>query len=498
VLTKALRATDLGAWVADNSPFGELLLEGATIKVQFRGEINVDPSDAVRLARLAKLNGQIAKNAADVVKINNKIADLHRQNAELSKLLKKRGAKKGKKIAERIAANKRKIAEATKKLASTKKAGQALMKASAEAAKGLKSKAGRLVGAAVKKIGGKLLLRLVPGLNIALAVLDVITVGKAIYDLATGKARIGLPTGEEGEGGEGGEGGAEGGEGTGGEGAADAGAAAGDASAATGGESTTAPDPEAIPPEIDIESIMSETAEEAPPELEPNAQAVVDELESESSTGAAMGPADLEQLNEVCRDLTPEELAQILEDMSATEGKKKATDAFAVLAEIVRRKRALRAAASQTTVEDESGTHVLVDPETPVPDSPDVAAGKATGQGQAGTGGKEEGGAGPSLSETEPLTDVPEGSSTTMAQFRIVSGYSTETKYAKGSTFSITAEFSGDGRTHLVSFTIKVDSRTEDAGTITLKAHNAVGWKVKDGAIYMPAGAPVEITSTKQ
>jgi hypothetical protein len=91
-----------------------------------------------------------------------------------------------------------KIETLGRRIAKSKAAVKVLEATAKAAAKGLKSKAGRLAGVAIAKAGGRLLLKLVPGLNLVLLAVDIWSIGNALYDLFTGKARLGLPTGAEG------------------------------------------------------------------------------------------------------------------------------------------------------------------------------------------------------------------------------------------------------------------------------------------------------------
>ena len=53
------------------------------------------------------------------------------------------------------------------------------------------------MGMAVVKVGGKVLLKLIPGVNIVMTAVDIIEISTNIYKLLTGKAEFGLGSGEE-------------------------------------------------------------------------------------------------------------------------------------------------------------------------------------------------------------------------------------------------------------------------------------------------------------
>src|SRR3712207_857443 len=129
---------------------------------------------------MAKLNKEIADNTEEAVKAKRKLDALERENRKIRSHLKKRGGKLTKAVRERLKArlyqNAKKIGPLTNAIKKSKMAVQEMQEIYQTAAKGLKSKEGRLVGAAVKKFGGTLLLRLVPGLLIAMAVIDIVEI----------------------------------------------------------------------------------------------------------------------------------------------------------------------------------------------------------------------------------------------------------------------------------------------------------------------------------
>jgi hypothetical protein len=539
-LSKDLEGTALGD-VIMGSELGKAILEGTVVKIQGRFEINVDPSDVARLARLVQANTKIARETARGLKAKRSLDALHAQQELLKRQLKNRRAKLGKaaikRLEGRIAANANKIGTLTQRIAKSKAAVEGLKKTAQAAAKGLKSKAGRLMGAAIAKAGGKFLLKLVPGLNLVLLAVDIYSVSKALYDLFTGKAKLGLPTGAEGGGGKGVEGGTadagttqgEAGEGSGGAGA-DAGRAGGEGGAPAGEF--------VLPPDINIDD--SADAGESQPDLHPGAKRVLEQIAG--ATGRRLDPADFEELNLlVPQDITDAEAAKLAARFKVAEQGAKG-DPFAGLAGVVEEVRNVRRDTPTTTATDASGTEKLADPEkVPTPSDepgsdgrarrPDARAGGKADEAKGGTGGgtgaggatgKGKGGAGTSqgagkgtgeagkglreLGKPAPVAagklyypgkDEPAGQSVSKFGFRIVSGYNPSATYAAGSNITITIEFQQGGRTYKPTFTVRVTSHTKTADKIVLEAVNARRWRIADTPVEMPEGEPLTITSTR-
>ena len=534
-LSKDLEGTALGDAIM-GTELGRAILEGTVVKIQGRFELNVDPSDVARLARLVQANTKIARETARGLKAKRALDALNSQQELLRRQLKNRRGKLGKaavkRIEARIASNAKKISTLTQRLTKSKAAVEALKKTAQAAAKGLKSKAGRLMGAAIAKAGGKLLLKLVPGLNLILLAVDIYSVSRALYDLFTGKAKLGLPGGPEGDGGKGGAGGTPGAGTTQGE-ARQGGGGSGADAGRTGGAAGAF----ALPPDVNIDD--SADAGEAQPDLHPGARRVLEQIAS--ATGRKLDPADLEELNLlVPQDITDAEAAKLAARFKAADAAAKG-DPFAGLTGVVEEVRNVRKGTSSTTATDSSGTEKLADPEKqatpsdePGPDGrakrpAGGGAGKQAGEGKGGKGsgagggtgkgkgdaggggraGKGGGDAGKGLRELGkpapavagklyyPGKDEPAGENVSKFGFKIVSGYNPSATYAAGATMSITIEFQQGGRTYKPTFTVRVTSHTKTADKVVLEAVNARRWRIADTPVEMPEGEPLTITSTR-
>jgi hypothetical protein len=496
-LSKDMAGTDLGDAILATG-FGDLLKGGLVIKLQGRFELSIDPSDLVRLQRMIQLNRQIGENVKDAVAQRRKLDALTADNEKIRKQLKKRDLSKQarKKLQSRAARNAEKLTKLQSGIAKNKRAMQGLKTAYSTAAKGLKTKAGRTVGLVVKRVGGALLKRLVPGLNIAFAVLDVIEVGAAIWKLVTGKARLGLPTGEEeGEGGgdaeaEGATGGTEGGAGAG--------------SGGTGGEPTDEglerdPDlPEGeLGPEISIDEVMDAGG---PAAAKPHAGAeqVLKALAPEDGGT----PMDVEQLNALIpADLTAEELLALLQQLKSQKGKL-ATDPMAVMEAVERAMGKVRPTEAVTTVEDAGGTTTLAEPTEEAKGEGKVGKGDAKQDG----GGKGEGGGtrddktGGQKSGSGKLRYVKklevEGASVTQFHFKVDKGVSAATKKSTKPR-SLTITFDHDGVQRTVTFLVVVKEAGPDGDATKIVAENLKLWEIDGAGIHMRPGETLTMVFTK-
>ena len=500
-LSKDMAGTELGDAILDTG-FGELLKGGLTIKVQGRFEVGIDPSDLVRLQRMVQLNRQIAENVRDSVAQRRKLDAIELESKKIRNKLKNRDLSKQarKQLQARAKRNADKLATLRKGIAGNKKAMQGLKTAYGVATKGLKTKAGRIVGTAVKRIGGALLKRLVPGLNIVFAVLDVLEVGAAIWKLINGKATLGLPTGEEGEEGEGGEGEGE----TGGaEGDAGGGGAEG-----TGGEPSDAGlEHDADLPEGDLgpEISLDDAVDAGGPEAKPHAAAeqVLKALAPEDGGT----PMDVEQLNALIPpDLSAEELMALLQQLKGKQGKL-ATDPFAVMEAVQRAMDKVRPTAPVTTAEDASGSETL-------PEAAPAEAGKGdakAAKGEAkdkGTGGGEGKGKGAGLEDDKTGGEVAsgklrfvkqldfEGVSLSQIQFTVLKGMNAGTRTSTKPK-NITIVFDHEGVQRTITFPVVVTAANRDGDITKIEATNAKTWEIAGTGLHMRAGETLRMSFTK-
>jgi hypothetical protein len=500
-LSKDMAGTDLGNAILDTG-FGELLKGGLTIKVQGRFEVGIDPSDLVRLQRMVQLNRQIAENVSESVAQRRKLDVIEIENEKIRRKLKKRDLSKQarKQLQGRAKRNADKLSKLRTGIAKNKQVMQGLKTAYGAAAKGLKSKAGRTVGLMVKKVGGALLKRLVPGLNIVFAVLDVIEVGSAIWKLITGKARIGLPTGEEGEGaeGEGAEGGETKGEAGGGHG--EAGGTTG-----TGGEPTDAglehdPDlPEGeLGPEISIDDALDAGGSDAKPHAA--AEQVLKALAPEDGGT----PMDVEQLNALIPpDLSADELLALLQQLKSKKGKL-ATDPLAVMEAVERAMGKVRPIEAVTTVEDAGGTETLAEPKRGDEGTGEAKAGKGEapekGSGKGKGGGVRDDKTGGSKTGKGKIRYVEqlevEGASVAQVQFKVVKGVSAGTKKSKKPR-NLTITFDHDGVQRTVTFLVVVKAADPEGESTKIVAENHRTWEIAGAGIHMRAGETLTMTFKK-
>jgi hypothetical protein len=560
-LTEAIRGTALGDEIMQTE-IGALILEGLKVKVQGRFELSVDPYDAVRLARMLKLNREIAENVEQSVKAKRKFDALTEENKRIRDHLKKRGSKlkpdKRKQLHARMRRNSTKINSLTREIRFNKKAADALRKSYSTIAGGLKTKAGRLVGETVKRVGGKLLLKLVPGVNIVLAIVDIVDVSVAIYKLATGKAKLGFGGGEgeagTGEGGDAGATGGEAGSAPGGQPGTEAAGGHGtakDGGATEGGGAAGSEEREfELGPEIDISEELKggsgsrragQGASGMSPPLNPKAKQVYEAIKSATDASQDFGPADIAQLNDIITaDLTDEQLKSLI-DRIKQQGLPKG-DALDALGAILEHLNKVRAPTPVTTVEAEGKREVL--PEAPATGEPaqktkpkgkakdqtegDAGApakkgagaggGRARGKGRGGTapiagdvsaepsrkGGRRNQRKPPSESSQPVLRKIaPIGETeasdipVTQFTFKILSGYDPTKERVQGEELRLKIAFSRDGQKFEPTFSVVVKERIVTDKEIILHASNKVGWRVEDTNIIMPQGMDITITTSK-
>ncbi|RQW76791.1 MAG: DUF4157 domain-containing protein, partial [Methanothrix sp.] len=342
-LTEAIRGTELGDLIM-TTDLGALIMEGMKIKVKGQFEVNIDPSDVVRLARMAKLNRAISKNAEQSINAKKKLDALNDENKRIRDHLKKRGSKLKPEVRSKLNArlknNGGKIKDLTQKIASNKKTASVLTNSYRTITKGLKSKAGRLVGEVVKKVGGKILLKLIPGINIITTALDIFEVGSAIYNLVTGKAKLGLGGGEGGKQGD----------------AGDTGTSSDSGDAGTSSEE----DEFELSPQIDVSAELDAGTDVSVgntgrngklPPLNPQAKRVYDAIKSQTNIGKILGPDDLEQLNEIIPDNMPDDQMTTLLERIKKPGLPN-NDPLEVLGALLEHVNKLQAPTPQTFVEE--------------------------------------------------------------------------------------------------------------------------------------------------
>lgn len=341
-LTKAIQGTAVGDAIMSTS-LGEVIMEGTAIKVTGKIEIKVDPADAARLVRMAQLNKQLVENTKMAKQMQGKIDKIAAENKKIKQQL-KRGSKvkpkKRKILNNRLKNNKAKLRKLAGKMDKIKGANKGLRKLYSAAAKGLKSKAGRAVGGIIKKVGGKLLARVIPGIGWLLTAMDVLEAGYLIYQVIAGNAKFGFGGDSSGKGG----GSEEGAGGSGGE----------------GGE---------LGPEVDISTEEGfepatgasgkggeGTGKEAKPQLHPAAQALWDIIKSTEKDGVKFTNDDLAQLNSVVpKDISGEHLAKLLDWAKIREGQK-LTDVFAILGAIQGKIAEIRSGDEKVTVTGTDGS----------------------------------------------------------------------------------------------------------------------------------------------
>jgi hypothetical protein len=378
-LTKAIQGTEVGEEILATE-LGEDILNGTAVKVNLKVEIKVDPSDVARLVRMAKLNKEMVKNAEAAAKLTKKADALELDNKKIRDKLAKRGkdmkATQRAQLKKRMKLNHEKIGKLKDLMERNKTATKVAKEAFEEAATGLKSKAGKVVGLMVKKVGGRLLLRAIPFIGWLLTAVDV---GTILYGLFAGELEFGFGGGES-DGGEATDGGTTGGDipggvpddaldgGTGDTGTdTDGGMHGGSGTGSAGGDT-------ALGPEIDIsedEAFVPSTglAEDGgvageQPELHPAAAAVLEAIKSDA--GVKFSNDDIAQLNGVVpEDLSGDHLTALLDWIRANKSEKPA-DAFEVLGALQTKISRLQNPPEDAVVTDPSGEMEAI-PVTEVP-----------------------------------------------------------------------------------------------------------------------------------
>jgi hypothetical protein len=200
--------------------------------------------------------------------------------------------------------------------------------------KALDKATGKIVKRLGKTLAKKIIAKLVPGLNVVSTVLDLVEVGGALWDLATGKRRFGLPLEDEFGGEDGGDGGTGGDGGMGGTEHARP-----DAGGDTGGDGSTDGDAGPVP---------DGGGEEGGVDLEPAVRAV---LETVESANLVVDPDDAEVLNQlVPTDITPEEAEELRRRLGGGSG---VFDPYEVAAAIQSQLDDIRAGGTRMTVDGE-------------------------------------------------------------------------------------------------------------------------------------------------
>ncbi len=505
------------------SGFGELLRSGLVIKVQGRVEVNADPSDLVRLQRMVQLNREIAANVKESVGLKRKLDAIEADKAKVKKKLTTKLSKSQRaKLLKRQGKNAANLKSLRQGIMANKRSAQALKSTYSGVVKGLTTKSGRLWGLAVKRAGGRALAYLVPGLNVAMAALDVLQVTVAIYKLVTGKARLGLPTGEEAEDGDGegegqGESAGTGPTGTGGTedhaGGGDTGATQGEgsgssSSGAGGGdvdgalEDDPALDDTDLGPEISLDEEATSGA--APAQPHAAAEKVLERLAPSDGEGGT--PIDVEQLNTLIPpDLSAEEQAALLALLEGATGTL-AKDPMGAMEAVQRAMAKVRPVPTTATLEDASGTKVTE--QLPADDGDEDGDGdgdagpeqdgksKGTGKGDGeGPGGDTKSSGGPAAGKLK-FVDTIDAKDVSMSgfDFSLVSGITAKTRVSRKRR-SVTISFVHDGAQHVRTFPVVVDSRTADKdGTVTITAHNARNWEITDSNIHMKQGEKLTFT----
>jgi hypothetical protein len=393
-----------------SSDLVQAINEGYSIKISAKGEIKIDPSDAVRLARMAKANKEIAENAkaaADAVKQQKKLLEQNKrlekflQEANRNKRKRKQLAAEIKKAKEVLAANKGKLKQLGAKLTENAKATKALTEVVKTASSGLKSKSGKLVGLMVKKVGGKLLAKAIPVLGWILTAVDV---GTLLYDVYNGaKLEFGLGGGEGGEAGPEGAEGTDGGStegvpgGTADSGTTDSGAGGskdggaggegGQREGGTGGEKNGSEVPDMS--EINIDENMNYTpaggtsaGQTTKPPLHPAAEAVAAAMKD--ANGVVFTTQDYEQLNQIVpQNLTEAQKTALVEWVKANKAGQ-ATDAVEVLGALHQQVTKMQEPAPNTTMTITNPDGTVETTADPTPTDPQAATSETSTSTPAG------------------------------------------------------------------------------------------------------------------
>jgi Domain of unknown function (DUF4157) len=466
---------DNAHYVLGKGPLREVLSEDLSIKVSGKIEVNVDPHDVVKLVEMAKKSHEMAKEAADAVKAKRKLDALERENKKIRTLL-KRGGKLSeaarRKLKGRLARNASKIGKLQKGLNASKKAVVAMRAAYQAAAKGLKSKAGRLMGMAVAKVGAKVLARFIPGLNIALAVYDIVDAIPKLYALITGKAELGFGGEEEGGGSsadaetsEGGEEASEEGEGP---GSSSGGTEMGDSSSEGIGDA-------GLGPEVSVdEELASLGKTEKKPPLHKNADKLFKLINAQPGTkGVQLSASEMEQLNQIVpSDLTEEEIRSLAERLQAGIPSKDSLDVLGAILEGVQELKDPDPDKEQGDGEPSSGSGQVTDADKSGAETKQGAEGKKSKSekgGETESKAKGKSAEGPIFSRARPYEGT--ASKTVAGEFTYVSGFSPNVK----SSQSLRISFERDDQkyTSEVKFIIKSREATKAGTTIfTLESTN--------------------------
>lgn len=466
---------DNAHYVLGEGSLREVLSEDLSIKVSGKVEVNVDPHDVVKLVEMAKKSHEMAKEAAAAVKAKRKLDGLERENKKIRRLLKRRGKLSKatrQQLKSRLKRNASEIAKAQKGLNASKKAVVAMRAAYQRAAKGLRTKVGRLAGMAVAKVGAKVLARFIPGLNIALAVIDILDAIPKLYALLTGKAELGFGGEEEGGGSsadaetsEGGEEASEEGEGP---DSSSGGTEIGDSSSEGIGDA-------GLGPEISVdEELASLGKTEKKPPLHKNADKLFKLINAQPGTkGVQLSASEMEQLNQIVpSDLTEEEIRSLAERLQAGVPSKDSLDVLGAILEGVQEWKDPDPNKEQGDGEPSSGSGQVTDADKSGAETKQGAEGKKS---KSEKGGKTESRAkgkrveGPIFSRARPYEGT--ASKTVAGEFTYVSGFSPNVK----SSQSLRISFERDGQkyTSEVKFIIKSREPTKAGTTIfTLESTN--------------------------
>lgn len=406
-LSKDIQGTALGDAILAG-PLGPGLRAGTVVEIGGEFTIAVAPADAARLSRMATASRQLARNGAQVAEAKRVQQRLLAEQRSLRSIRNTRRAKlsgtQRRRLAQRLERNAGKLAAVEKAIRKRIRVNSRLRDEIRLAQKGLKGRLGRLAGKAVAKLGGRLLAKLVPGLNIITTALDIYEATTHIYRLAKGEISLG-------GGGESG-GGESGGKAAGVQGESRDGGEEGDGGPAAPTRSEGGPGAGAavdagvplpagfaketeLPPETDTAAALDTsdldamgvsgdrfTTQGPRPVLHPAATAVVEALRGPG--GVRFTSRDLLQLGDaVPRDLTGEETAAML---ARLRGGKPASDVYAAIGAVTEAVRSLRAkepvvatvteaGATQTVaVPAELAEPAPVDAVTPTPrERPDIA-----------------------------------------------------------------------------------------------------------------------------
>ena len=397
-LSKDIAGTPLGDYILAG-PLGPGLQAGARVEIEGKFEINFAPEDLARLTRMATASRQVAENGAELAKVKKAEQRLLEEQRKLKRLRQTRGTKlppgKKRQLAQRLQRNADELNDLKKVVFARTRVNSRLRDEVRIAQKALKSRFARFAGKAVTKLGGKLLAKLVPGLNIITTAMDIYEIATTLYRLAKGEIELGGHDRSDGDD-------------SGSQGDAEAPPASIEASdagappASIEGSDAGAPpasidgSEEALPPEVDISDALDTSDLEAmgisgekggkrgpPPKLHPVAAAVVEALRDPGGVGFTA--RDLIQLNQAIPDnLTSEELEALLSRLRG--GKTTRGDVYAVIGSVIEGVRHLRSKEPIATITADGVTERVPVPEgldeaapeqakaPPVDESPEIAA----------------------------------------------------------------------------------------------------------------------------